>query len=166
MQVEVTKNLDVTAEQFYDFMVRSICQQIQEELNIDVTLDQIKLGYTHKVKVTDKRGNIEKIRYTIKEAKRAESFVTVFTSVGRKTKCTYQFVPTKNGCTFTYRTEVTYADSKYEPKGMKGKISTFASRNRLARQVNASYDACKKDLKEQAKEAKKQAHQQAKSGEE
>lgn len=79
MQVEVTKDFDVTAEQFYDFMVKSICEQIQEELNLEVDPAQIKAGYTHKMKSTTKDGNVEKIRYTIKEAKRAEKFVTVFT---------------------------------------------------------------------------------------
>lgn len=155
MQVEVTKDFDVTAEQFYDFMVKSICEQIQEELNLEVDPAQIKAGYTHKMKSTTKDGNVEKIRYTIKEAKRAEKFVTVFTSAKRKTRCSYTFVPTEKGCRFTYAVDINFADSKYEPKGFRGKISMISARNRAARQINASYDACKKDLKEQAKENKR-----------
>ncbi len=157
MQVEVTKEFDVTAEQFYDFMVKSICEQIQEELNLEVDPAQIKAGYTHKVKSTTKDGNVEKIRYTIKEAKRAEKFVTVFTSAKRKTRCSYTFIPTDKGCKFIYAVDINFADSKYEPKGFKGKMAMISARNRAARQVNASYDACKKDLKEQAKENKRLA---------
>lgn len=136
-------------------MVKSICEQIQEELNLEVDPAQIKAGYTHKMKSTTKDGNVEKIRYTIKEAKRAEKFVTVFTSAKRKTRCSYTFVPTEKGCRFTYAVDINFADSKYEPKGFRGKISMISARNRAARQINASYDACKKDLKEQAKENKR-----------
>lgn len=156
MKIEVTREMDVRPEDFYDYMVETIRQDIERQLDVELTVDEIRPGYTHRIKKKDKQGNIERVRYTIREAKRPEKFITVFSSAGRQTKITYLFGPSKKGTKLTYCTEVTLSGNQKEPEGARRTWSEFSSRTRISRQMSDAEIGCQKFVKEREKKAEKE----------
>lgn len=165
MKIEVSRELDVKPEDFYDYMVDTIRQEIERLMDTEVAVDDIRAGYTHRIKKKDKQGNIERIRYTIRDARRPERFVTVFTSAGRQTKVIYLFEPCKKGTKLTYTTEVTLAGNQKEPEGFRRTWSEFSSRTRISRQISDAELGCQKFVKEREKQKEKEArHNQKQAG--
>lgn len=98
MQIEVNEVLNVSPEDFYDYMIDTIIEQIEIDLDVQLNREDIKTGYTHRVRSVDqKSGKTTRTRYTIKDAKRPERFVVVFSTAEHSTKVTYEFKPLENG---------------------------------------------------------------------
>lgn len=55
MKVEVSREISVSPEDFYDYMVGSVCEQINIELQTNMKPEDIKSGYTHKLKQTNNK---------------------------------------------------------------------------------------------------------------
>ena len=152
MQIEVNEVLNVSPEDFYDYMIDTIIEQIEIDLDVQLNREDIKTGYTHRVRSVDqKSGKTTRTRYTIKDAKRPERFVVVFSTAEHSTKVTYEFKPLENGTKtdFLYIMEKTYGDSALEPRGWRAKFSARTTRSRLLRSIKAAQKDCIAKLEEQ-----------------
>lgn len=152
MRIEVNEVLKVTPQDFYDYMIDTIIEQIELDLDVHVEREQIKTGYTHRVSTVDKKtGKSTRTRYTIKDAKRPDRFVVVFSTAEHTTKITYEFKPLENGekTDFHYVMEKTYGNPSQEPKGWRAKMSQKMTKSRLVRSIKASQKDCLAKLNEE-----------------
>lgn len=155
MRIEITKELGVSPEDFYDFMIDSLTSQIRKDLDMDVEPSQLTAGYTHKVKSTDRKNHTETIRFTVKKAVRPREFMIVYSSVLRKTGVTYKFEPCDKGCRFTYVYHVNNTDTTRKPGPIKARIEELQARTRLTTMIGQAEADCRKRIKEREKEAGK-----------
>ena len=156
MHFEIKRILKVSPEDFYDYMVDTIIEQIEQDLDVKLKPEDIKAGYTHRVKSTNKKsGKVTRTRYSIKDAKRPERFVVVFSTAEHTSKVTYDFKPTdkENQTDFTYTMDTTYVDPSLQQSGWKAKIAERSARSRFQRSIKASEKDCIKKLKERADES-------------
>ena len=155
MHFEIKKILKVSPADFYDYMVETIIEQIEQDLDVKLKPEDIKAGYTHRVKSTNKKsGKVTRTRYTIKDAKRPERFVVVFSTAEHTSKVIYEFRPTdkENQTDFTYIMDTTYVDPSLEQSGWKAKLAERSARSRFARSIKSSERDCIKKLKEKGDE--------------
>lgn len=156
MQIEVNRILNVSPEDFYDYMVDTIIEQIEMDLDVQLEREDIKAGYTHRVKSTDKKsGKVTRMRYTIKDAKRPDRFVVVFSTAEHTTKVTYEFKPLEEGSQtdFHYLMDKTYGDPSLEPRGWRAKFSNRATKSRFIRSIKAAEKECIARKNEEIEEA-------------
>lgn len=151
MKVEVSREISVSPEDFYDYMVGSVCEQINIELQTNMKPEDIKSGYTHKLKQTNNKGKTEKIRYTIKEAKRPHAFTTVYTSAARKTTLRYTFEPgPRGGTVVTYSQETIFADPSADTSNA---MTIRHGKSKIARQIANAERDCRARLRAQGRQA-------------
>ncbi len=150
MKVEVSREINVSPEDFYDYMVNSVCEQINVELQASLKPEDIRSGYTHKTKQTNNKGKTEKIRYTIKEAKRPSVFTTVYTSAARKTTLRYTFEPGSHGGTVvTYSQETIFADPSADTSNA---MTIRHGKSKIARQIAAAEKECRALLRQKGRQ--------------
>lgn len=159
MHIEINEVLNVSPQDFYDYMIDTIIEQIEMDLDVQLERKDIKTGYTHRVKSVDKKtGKTSRMRYTIKDAKRPERFVVVFSTAEHTTKVTYEFKSIEEGkkTDFLYIMDKQYADSSQEPKGWRAKFSQRTTRSRFVRSIKAAQKDCLARLNEEQEEQEEQ----------
>lgn len=156
MITEIEREVRVTPEEFYAYMVEQMRAQIESIRGQSFEADQVKAGYTHKTRATDpKTKKTETTRFTIREMKAPEKMKVTYTNVHRKTAVVYEFKPSPKGCLLKYKQQTIYTDPKDESHGNRGFFGAAAARRDLTGSIIDAEKDCRKKLREKSKEAKK-----------
>lgn len=164
MKIEVQKDLEVRPDDFYDYMIEEIRQQIENELGREVLAEELQPGLKLKRRHTDRKGNVSGSRYTIKQARRPEVFSAIISSLMQKSLLSYRFEPSEKGCLFTYTVDVRQTDPKREPSGAKAKMAEFRTRTQISSSINKAVEECQKKQQKREKEAARKSRNASGSG--
>lgn len=154
MKIEIEKNVDISPEDFYDYMIEQVRLNLCEQNEKEIPASEIKEGYTqtrHVVnpKTKEKRFN----RFTIQRARRGEEYKSVLTSEAQKTVVCYLFEPTDKGCKFTFIQDISWKDPSKAPKSFGSSFNQMHLRSQYNGVVNKAVKECKKHLKQREKES-------------
>lgn len=132
----IEKELKCTPEEFYDYMLDSVVEQIEHTFGRVIDKKEIKSGYTHKTQFTNKKtGSKRTTRYTITKAVPGKQFETVFSSMDHKSKVGYKMSPSEKGMHIKYEQTTEFANPKEAPRGLGGKIDQFFLKRKLSHSI-------------------------------
>lgn len=150
MKIEIQKDLPVSPEDFYDYMIDEIRSQIELELGREVSLEELRPGLKLRRRQTDRKGHSTSSRYTIRQNKRPEHFSALITSLAQKSLLSYRFEPSPLGCLFTYTVDIRPLDPAREPSGFKARLAELRQRSQISSSLNEALKACQKRIKERS----------------
>ena len=118
--MEITRNLEITASEFFDCLFQNTVDEIAKESEKEISKDSIKKGFKFVHQGEDKysRITLEVVDYekdTFYKAKRISYGATVIVS--------YKVVPNEKGITVTLTQDVLQAGKPMQYKGFLGKMS-------------------------------------------
>lgn len=164
MKIEIQKDLPVSPEDFYDYMIDEIRKQIENELGRDVDPDELQPGLKLKRKQKDRKGNVTSSRYSIRHNQRPEKFTALITSLNQKSMLSYRFEPSEKGCLFTYVVDIRPNDPGREPTGAKAKFAEFQKRASISSSISNAVNECQKQTARRQKKQEKE-HRKARRSE-
>lgn len=147
--MKVERDLKVTADEFYTTMVEAIRDQINSQFGKDLTVEDIKEGYTHKTKATHKDGSTRTTRFKITRAIPGREFTTVHISPDTKSRTSYELTPTDKGVHVIYTQEIEFLDEAKKPGGFRKGINDFLQGGKLSRGLTGVESEILKKRKQQ-----------------
>lgn len=142
----IERDLKVTPEEFYEYMIDTVVEQIENTFGKSIDRSRIKSGYSHKTQMTNRKtGSKRTTKYSITKAEPNKEFATVFSSADYRTKVSYKMSEAPQGMHIIYEQKTTWTHPEQEPSGLGGKIDQFILRRKLTRSLKQVEKAIRKN---------------------
>lgn len=152
MHSEIVRDVEISQEDFFDYMTDQICSQIAEIRKSPFSRKDLKAGYSHKTRQTDPRTKkTETTRFTVRKFEPPRLLSVSYSKADSRSEVTYAFAPAKKGCTLTYTVDTVYGPGIKEPSGLRGMLA----QGKAARQITGAILEAEKDCRKRLKEKEK-----------
>ena len=135
MVVDLT--IKVEPEEFYEYVTYIIAKQIENMFGDEVSMDQVKKGYSHKVRAIN-AGKGNKARFTITKSVPGKLFETSYTTGERRTTTSYKIEPSPKGTHLVYTSQTMMFDGTPVKEGQWFGIPTAWEKIKLRRSLRSA----------------------------
>lgn len=132
--MQIIEKLNCNAEAFYDLMIQSLVQDIENATHKKVDGDTLKSGYKYHKKSAQRKGVGSEITVKIVTLKRPSDYVARFTTVIDTTDVSYHVKKDGEGCIVTYTEEYKQINVKPRP-GWQVKLVEKRSKRRASKML-------------------------------
>lgn len=140
--MKVTRNLEITAKEFFDAVFEELIQEIEKIDNQKISKESLKTGFRYHHQGKDV---YSKIDFEIVEYEEEKFYKSVRTSINGTSCISYEVVPFENGITVTFSQE----SDEHQPRKKQPKLlAMFSEGYLLGRMTDKLYGFQKKVINE------------------